>query len=96
MIVVSRLPTLIAAACLVLVTGSQTLLACSVCFGNPDAPMTKAASAGILFLAVIIYGVLFSFVGITAFWVVRARRIASTRQSPPEANEDADTRPRDE
>lgn len=90
MITVNCLRTLIAAACLVLVAGSQTLLACSVCSGDPDAPMTKAAQAGILFLAVVIYGVLFSFAGVTVFWVVRARRLASTSQSPPEDDAKAD------
>ncbi len=89
MIHIRRLQTLIAAACLVLVAGSQNVLACTVCYGDPDAPMTKAAQAGILFLAVIIYGVLFSFAGVTAFWVVRARRLASNSPSPPEADEDA-------
>ena len=88
MIVVGRLRMLISVAFLVLVAGSKGLKACSVCFGDPDAPMTKAASASILFLAVIIYSVLFSFAGITAFWVVRARRLAGTGSSPPEADED--------
>ena len=36
----------------------------------------------------IIYSALFSSAGITAFWVVRARRLAATSSSPPEADED--------
>ncbi len=86
--VVGHLRMLIAVACLVLVAGSQALQACSVCFGDPDSPMTKAASAGVLFLAVVIYGVLFSFAGVTVFWVVRARRLSGTAQPPPESDED--------
>ena len=39
------------------------LLACAVCFGNPDSPQTKAVQLGILALLGVTVAVLASFAG---------------------------------
>jgi hypothetical protein len=51
--------------------------ACSVCYGDPDSPMVKGAEAGVLFLAVVVYGVLFGMGGIGVLWFIRARRLTA-------------------
>lgn len=54
--------------------------ACSTCFGDPDSSLTKGALAGVIVLAVVVYGVLFSFVGIMFSWRRRARALADGQQ----------------
>jgi len=51
--------------------------ACSVCFGDPDSPMVKGAAAGILVLGGVVYTLLAGILGITIFWIVRARRLSA-------------------
>jgi len=51
--------------------------ACAVCYGDPDSDMVQGAKAGVLFLAVVIYGVLFSMVGVAGLWAFKARKIAA-------------------
>ncbi len=48
--------------------------ACAVCYGNPDSDMAKGAVAGVLVLMGIIVSVLGGIVGVTLFWMRRARR----------------------
>ncbi len=48
--------------------------ACAVCFGDPDAPMTKGAASGVVVLAAIVYTLLMGFGSMTLYWVIRARR----------------------
>ena len=60
---------LLVAVALVAFTGSST--ACSVCFGDPESPMTKGMAAGILVLLGFIGTVL---AGISAFFIYVIRR----------------------
>jgi len=65
------------------VTGATALVgmaapaaqACAVCFGDPNDPLVKGAASGVVFMAVVIYGVLLSMVGMASLCLIRARRI---------------------
>lgn len=50
-------------------------LACSVCYGEPGNPLTEGAKWGVIVLALVIVGVLSGFIGLIAFWSVRAKRL---------------------
>jgi hypothetical protein len=48
---------------------AQSAMACPVCFGNPDSPLTKGANNGILFLLGIVGLVQIGFVALfVSFW----------------------------
>ena len=64
-------PALLACAITLLRPGS--LLACVVCFGDTNSAMVKGANAGILILLGVVGIVLGSIVGVTLFWIHRAR-----------------------
>lgn len=49
------------------------LVACSVCYGDPDSDMAKGAIAGVAVLGLVILGVL-GWVGGTAIYMVRRSR----------------------
>ena len=49
--------------------------ACAVCFGSPDSALTQGAKAGILILLGVVGAVLAWVVGVTLYWVRRARRL---------------------
>lgn len=55
---------------------APTVHACAVCFGKSDDPMVRGAAAGVIFLAIVVYGVLFSFVGIAGLFFLKARRLS--------------------
>jgi hypothetical protein len=55
--------------------------ACPVCFGNPDSPLTKGTSNGILFLLGIIGLVQIGFVALFVTFWRRARAIRRRRES---------------
>ena len=60
---------------------SDSVFACSVCFGDPDSPMTKGAAAGVWVMVGIIGFVLTGIAGTACFWMVRARGyIAAEKQ----------------
>jgi len=46
--------------------------ACSVCFGNPDSPMTKSMVAGIWVLLGCIVSLLIGFAGTFGYWIYRS------------------------
>jgi len=58
---------------------SALILACAVCFGDPNDPMTKGAEAAVAvlgaFIVVLLGGVAF-FIG---FWARRARQLREDR-----------------
>ncbi len=64
--------------------------ACAVCFGDPNSNMVQGAKAGVLFLAVVIYGVLFSMAGVAGLWAFKARRIAAAAdiEDSPDSSDD--------
>ena len=72
--------TLLATGLTLIAVTSQPVLACAVCFGDPDSDMVKGAKAGVLVLAVIVYGVVFSMAGVAGFWILKSRRIAAANQ----------------
>lgn len=55
--------------------------ACPVCFGNPDSPLTKGTSNGILFLLGVIGLVQIGFVALFITFWRRARAIRRRRES---------------
>ena len=66
---------------------SGTAWACSVCYGDPESPLTKGALGGVIVLGGIVYTLLLGFVGVGAYWMVRARRAARALLSPDAENE---------
>ncbi len=65
--------TLALMACATTLLSPGSLLACAVCFGDPNSDMVKGANAGILILLGVVVTVLGSIVGVTLFWIRRAR-----------------------
>ena len=51
----------------------ECVLACAVCFGDPNSDMVKGANAGILILLGIIITVLGAIGSVALFWMRRAR-----------------------
>ena len=59
---------------------ANAAMACPVCFGNPDSPLTKGANNGILFLLGIVGLVQIGFVALfVSFWR-RARAMRKLRE----------------
>ncbi len=55
--------------------------ACSVCFGDPDSPMSRGVVMGVMVLVGIIGFVLLGVAGTIAFWIHRSRRLAGLTPS---------------
>ena len=51
------------------------LLACPVCWGDPNSDLVVGAKAGVLFLLAIVVGVLFAIAMIARSWARRAREL---------------------
>ncbi len=68
---------LLALVLLVSACGPRAVLACSTCFGDPSSEMVEGAKAGVIVLAVVVYGVVFSMVGVVGVWTFRARKLAN-------------------
>ena len=51
-------------------------LACAVCFGDPESPLTKGALMGVYVLVGVVGFVLVGIAGTGAFWIHRSRRLA--------------------
>ena len=62
--------TLLIVSCSVFV---QDIWACSVCFGDPNSPMTHGAKAGVFVLLGVVIVVLGGILGVTCYWIRRAR-----------------------
>lgn len=58
-----------------LITQPKFANACSVCVGNPNSPLTKAANQGILFLLLLVGLVLAGFLFLFIFWAVRSKKV---------------------
>jgi hypothetical protein len=50
--------------------------ACSVCFGDPDSPLTKGALMGVYVLVGVVGFVLLSIAATGVYWIQRSRRLA--------------------
>lgn len=64
----------VAAAVAIGVMIPEVARACAVCYGNPESDMAKGAAAGVLVLMGIVVSVLAGIIGVTLFWMRRARR----------------------
>jgi hypothetical protein len=73
---VEKLARGIIGAVIVTAAGPKAALACSVCFGDPSAPETKAMKFGIFVLLGFIGSVLAGFGGLFMYWMSRSRRLA--------------------
>ena len=58
--------------------GLNALLACSVCFGDPNSDMSQGAKAGVLVLLGVITAVLGAIVFLLCFWAKRARMLEAS------------------
>lgn len=58
---------------------SSNLVACPVCMGDPNSPLTKSAAAAVWFLLAVVGGVLSSFAGLFLFWMFRAKRLSPAK-----------------
>lgn len=51
-------------------------LACAVCFGDPESPLTKGALMGVYVLVGVVSFVLAGITATGVFWIQRSRRLA--------------------
>ncbi len=54
---------------------AQPVLACSVCFGDPNSAMTLGAQAGVLVLLGVVGAVLTGLASLLIFWMRRAANL---------------------
>lgn len=57
-----------------LLTASSPTLACAVCFGDPESPMTHGAQSGILVMLLITYSLLIGLAAMIGIVILCARR----------------------
>ncbi len=55
---------------------AKPVVACAVCFGDPNSAMAKGVVAGVVVLASVIGFVLFGVAGTGLYWVHRSRRLS--------------------
>lgn len=83
----SRPTLLLLVSAVVTALGSaRPVVACSVCFGDPDSAMAKGALMGVYVLGAVIGFVLFGVAGTAVFWVQRGRRLARQSRTENSAN----------
>ena len=62
-------------ACLGVLLSAQSVLACSVCYGDPNSAMTQGAKAGVLVLLGVVGVVLTGLASMLIFWMRRAANL---------------------
>ncbi len=62
---------------LVLLLAASDASACSVCYGNPESPLTKGMAAGIWVLLGCIFTLLAGFASLFLYWMSRSRRLSA-------------------
>ena len=67
--------SLVILACLAALLSAQPALACSVCFGDPNSPMTHGVQAGVLVLLAVVGVVLTGLASLLLFWMRRAAKL---------------------
>lgn len=72
--------------CLVAILNAQPAIACSVCYGDPNSPITKGVEAGVLVLLGVVVGVLTLLASLLLFWMRRAAILEGADQDVEEAN----------
>ena len=60
---------------LLLVLAADIAEACSVCFGNPESPMTKSVVAGVWVMLGCIGSLLAAFAGLFLYWTYRSYHV---------------------
>ena len=69
-------------ACLGVLLWAQPVLACSVCYGDPNSAMYQGAQAGVLVMLGVV-GVVLSGIGsVLIFWMRRAARFEALEEAP--------------
>ena len=61
--------------CFAVISIAQPAMACSVCYGDPNSPMTHGAQAGVLVLLGVVGGVLLLIASLLLFWMRRAAKL---------------------
>ncbi len=61
--------------CLAALLTAQPVLACSVCYGDPNSAMTQGAQAGVLVLLGVVGVVLTGLASLLIFWMRRAAHL---------------------
>jgi hypothetical protein len=70
--------------CLVVFLDAQPSLACSVCYGEPSAPISQGVQAGVLVLLGVVITVLAGFASLLIFWIrnLRALEVLQLQAQP--------------
>ena len=68
-------------ACLAALLTSQPVLACSVCYGDPNSAMTQGALAGVLVLLGVVGVVLTGIASLLVFWMRRAAYLRAAEEA---------------
>jgi hypothetical protein len=64
---------LVLAIAMVLISVAGDLLACSVCFGDPNSKMSQGTRTGVFFMVGVITVVLGAIFTVIIYWIRRAR-----------------------
>ncbi len=73
-------------ACLGVILSAQPVLACSVCYGDPNSAMSQGAQAGVLVLLGVVATVLTGVASLLIFWMRRAARLERQADAVEEAS----------
>jgi len=65
------------------ITHNSPALACAVCFGDPESPLTKGALMGVYVLLGVVSFVLAGITATGVFWIQRSRRLARPSAATP-------------
>ncbi len=71
--------------CLAALLTAQPVLACSVCYGDPNSAMTHGAQAGVIVLLSVVGVVLTGLASMLLFWMRRAAKLDSQGRAVEEA-----------
>ena len=68
---------------------AQPVLACSVCYGDPNSAMTLGAQAGVLVMLGVVGTVLMGLASMLIFWMRRAAQLQAQAEAVEAASEAA-------
>ncbi len=71
--------------CLAALLTAQPVLACSVCYGDPNSAMTHGAQAGVIVLLSVVGVVLTGLASMLLFWMRRAAKLDGQGRAVEEA-----------
>ena len=72
--------------CLAALLTAQPVLACSVCYGDPNSAMAQGAQAGVLVLLGVVGVVLTGLASLLVFWMRRAANLERLVSAEERAN----------